>query len=112
RAAARGALAAGLLLAGGGSDRARRGARGRGGNARCARGAPSPPGVPMTLAARPIALTIGVFDGLHRGHRQVIQATVDAAREQGGMAWVTTFDPHPDTIVRGLPPRPWITPPE
>ena len=59
----------------------------------------------MTLAARPIALTIGVFDGLHRGHRQVIQATVDAAREQGGMAWVTTFDPHPDTIVRGLPPR-------
>jgi len=66
----------------------------------------------MTLAARPIAMTIGVFDGLHRGHRQVIQATVDAAREHGGMAWVTTFDPHPDTIVRGLPPRPWITPPE
>jgi riboflavin kinase/FMN adenylyltransferase len=66
----------------------------------------------MTLAARPIAMTIGVFDGLHRGHRQVIAATVEAAREHGGMAWVTTFDPHPDTIVRGLPPRPWITPPE
>jgi riboflavin kinase/FMN adenylyltransferase len=66
----------------------------------------------MTLAARPIAMTIGVFDGLHRGHRQVIAAAVDAAREHGGMAWVTTFDPHPDTIVRGAPPRPWITPPE
>jgi riboflavin kinase / FMN adenylyltransferase len=66
----------------------------------------------MTLAARPIAMTIGVFDGLHRGHRQVIDATVEAAREQGGMAWVVTFDPHPDSIVRGLPPRPWITPPE
>ena len=66
----------------------------------------------MTLAARPIAMTIGVFDGLHRGHQHVIAATVEAAREHGGVAWVTTFDPHPDTIVRGLPPRPWITPPD
>ncbi len=66
----------------------------------------------MTLAARPIAMTIGVFDGLHRGHQNVIAATVEAAREHGGTAWVTTFDPHPDTIVRGLPPRPWITPPD
>jgi riboflavin kinase/FMN adenylyltransferase len=37
---------------------------------------------------------------------------VDAARACSGVAWVTTFDPHPDTIVRGAPPRPWITPPE
>jgi riboflavin kinase/FMN adenylyltransferase len=66
----------------------------------------------MTLTARPIAMTIGVFDGLHRGHQRVIAATVDAARERGGIAWVTTFDPHPDTIVRGASPRPWITPPE
>jgi len=66
----------------------------------------------MTLAARPIAMTIGVFDGLHRGHQHVIAATVDAAREFSGIAWVTTFDPHPDTIVRGAAPRPWITPPE
>jgi riboflavin kinase/FMN adenylyltransferase len=61
---------------------------------------------------RPIALTIGVFDGLHRGHRLVIDATVAAARERGGAAWVATFDPHPDTVVRGKEPRPWITPPE
>jgi len=61
---------------------------------------------------RPIALTIGVFDGLHRGHRLVIEATVRAAREIGGAAWVATFDPHPDTVVRGSEPRPWITPPE
>jgi riboflavin kinase/FMN adenylyltransferase len=63
-------------------------------------------------APRPIALTIGVFDGLHRGHRRVIEATVEAARAMGGAAWVATFDPHPDTIVRGSEPRPWITPPE
>jgi riboflavin kinase/FMN adenylyltransferase len=63
-------------------------------------------------AARPIALTIGVFDGLHRGHRLVIEATVRAARERGGAAWVATFDPHPDAVVRGSEPRPWITPPD
>jgi riboflavin kinase / FMN adenylyltransferase len=63
------------------------------------------------VSARPIALTIGVFDGLHRGHRLVIEATVRAAREHGGSAWVATFDPHPDTVVRGAEPRPWITPP-
>jgi len=57
-------------------------------------------------------LTIGVFDGLHRGHRLVIDATVQGARERQGAAWVATFDPHPDTVVRGVPARAWITPPE
>jgi riboflavin kinase/FMN adenylyltransferase len=66
----------------------------------------------MTIAARAIAMTIGVFDGLHLGHRRVIDATVDAARAHGGVAWVTTFDPHPDTVVRGVAARPWITPPD
>ena len=66
----------------------------------------------MTRISRPVAMTIGVFDGLHRGHQRVIAATVEAARGRGGVAWVATFDPHPDTIVRGAPPRPWITPPE
>jgi len=65
----------------------------------------------MTAPARPIALTIGVFDGLHRGHQAIVGATVEAARDLGGVAIVATFDPHPDTIVRGTPPRPWITPP-
>jgi riboflavin kinase/FMN adenylyltransferase len=41
----------------------------------------------------------------------VIGATVAAAREAGGASWVATFDPHPDTVVRGSEPRPWITPP-
>lgn len=64
----------------------------------------------MTRISRPVAMTIGVFDGLHRGHQAIIGATVRAARERSGIAWVTTFDPHPDTVVRGAPPRPWITP--
>lgn len=66
----------------------------------------------MTRISRPIALTIGVFDGLHRGHQAVVRATVEAARERSGIAWVTTFDPHPDTVVRGVPPRSWITTPD
>jgi len=65
----------------------------------------------VTVATRPIALTIGVFDGLHRGHQSVIAETVRAARERAGAAWVATFDPHPETVVRGSAPRPWITPP-
>ncbi|MBI4364151.1 MAG: riboflavin biosynthesis protein RibF [Candidatus Latescibacteria bacterium] len=64
----------------------------------------------MTRISRPIAMTIGVFDGLHRGHQTIIEATVRAARDRAGIAWVTTFDPHPDTVVRGSPPRAWITP--
>src|SRR5204863_1710118 len=87
-----------------------RGAPGAGGGS--ARVGPAPAGVPMTLAPRPIAMTIGVFDGLHRGHQRVIAATVEAAREVEGSAVVTTFDPHPDAIVRGAPTRPWITPPD
>jgi riboflavin kinase/FMN adenylyltransferase len=39
-------------------------------------------------------------------------ALVDRARSIGGSAWVATFDPHPDTVVRGVSDRPWITPPE
>jgi riboflavin kinase/FMN adenylyltransferase len=66
----------------------------------------------VSPSTRPIALTIGVFDGLHRGHQAIVEATVRAARERSGSAWVATFDPHPDTVVRGVEPRPWITPPE
>ena len=65
----------------------------------------------MSAAARPIALTIGVFDGLHRGHQEIVGATLAEARSRGGAAWVATFDPHPDSVVRGTPDRPWITPP-
>jgi riboflavin kinase/FMN adenylyltransferase len=41
-----------------------------------------------------------------------VRATIRAARERSAASWVATFDPHPDTVVRGSEPRPWITPPE
>jgi len=50
----------------------------------------------------PIVLAAGFFDGLHRGHRKVIDATIKEARARGGQAWVLTFDPHP---LRVLGPR-------
>ena len=66
----------------------------------------------MTPTNRPIALTIGVFDGLHRGHQTIVRAVVEEARARAGAAWVATFDPHPDAVVRGVEERPWITPPD
>jgi riboflavin kinase/FMN adenylyltransferase len=52
------------------------------------------------------AATIGNFDGVHRGHRSLIDATVRRARELGGPAVAVSFDPppyqvlFPDTSVR------------
>src|SRR5699024_11968454 len=45
-------------------------------------------------------VTIGVFDGVHRGHQALIGATVEAARERGLPSVVLTFDPHPAEVVR------------
>jgi riboflavin kinase/FMN adenylyltransferase len=44
-------------------------------------------------------VTIGNFDGVHRGHQVVIDGLVSRARELGANAVVTTFDPHPMTVI-------------
>lgn len=44
-------------------------------------------------------VTIGNFDGVHRGHQQVITQVVARARETRSEAVVTTFDPHPMTVI-------------
>jgi riboflavin kinase/FMN adenylyltransferase len=43
----------------------------------------------------PTAVTVGVFDGVHIGHRRVLADLVKAARERGLLPAVVTFDPHP-----------------
>ena len=44
-------------------------------------------------------VTIGNFDGHHRGHRSLLQTVVARAREVGGTAMVVTFDPHPVRVL-------------
>jgi riboflavin kinase/FMN adenylyltransferase len=60
--------------------------------------------VPDDLGASVAA--IGVFDGVHRGHRAAVARTLAAARERAAAAVVVTFDPHPMAVVRpeALPP--------
>ncbi|HEY6425220.1 MAG TPA: bifunctional riboflavin kinase/FAD synthetase [Pseudonocardiaceae bacterium] len=45
-------------------------------------------------------VTIGVFDGVHRGHAQLIGQAVRRARELGVPCVLMTFDPHPSEVVR------------
>ena len=45
-------------------------------------------------------MTIGVFDGVHRGHQRIIGRAVEKARELGVPSVVLTFDPHPIEVVR------------
>lgn len=55
----------------------------------------------------PVALAIGVFDGLHLGHQEVIQAALEHAHQHQGTAVVMSFEPHPLAVLRpgAVPPR-------
>ena len=44
-------------------------------------------------------LTIGVFDGVHRGHAELIARAVKAGRERGVPTVLMTFDPHPLAVI-------------
>ena len=48
----------------------------------------------------PLYLAIGVFDGMHLGHRAVLERTLDDARRGGGTAVAVTFDPHPIRVLK------------
>jgi len=51
-------------------------------------------------ALRPCVVTLGNFDGVHRGHRAVLNALVDAGRRLGLPAVAITFEPHPIAVLR------------
>lgn len=58
------------------------------------------------------SLTIGSYDGVHRGHRQLIHRMVDSAAGKGWPAVVLTFFPHPSVVLRKREPAFYITTPE
>jgi riboflavin kinase/FMN adenylyltransferase len=49
---------------------------------------------------RPSAVTIGVFDGVHRGHQHLVASLSERARAEGLAAVALTFNPHPRTVLR------------
>jgi riboflavin kinase / FMN adenylyltransferase len=49
---------------------------------------------------KPTVLTIGAFDGVHRGHQYLIRQVVNRARSIDATSMVVTFDPRPQVILR------------
>jgi riboflavin kinase / FMN adenylyltransferase len=45
-------------------------------------------------------VTIGVFDGVHRGHQRIVARAAEIGRERNLPVVVITFDPHPDEVIR------------
>lgn len=48
---------------------------------------------------QPVHLALGVFDGVHLGHQAVIDRAVEAAKRNGGLSGVFTFDPYPIRVL-------------
>jgi riboflavin kinase/FMN adenylyltransferase len=57
-------------------------------------------------------LTIGIFDGVHRGHREILRLLVTGAHEAGAPAVVLTFTPHPAVVLGGKTDFKCLTTPE
>lgn len=59
----------------------------------------------------PSVVVLGVFDGVHLGHRHLASATRRAALERGASSVALVFSPHPDEVVRGRTVVPRLLPP-
>jgi riboflavin kinase/FMN adenylyltransferase len=56
-------------------------------------------GLEQVRADRAAAVTIGTFDGVHKGHRKIIREVIKLARAENLTSVVLTFEPHPRTVV-------------
>lgn len=61
---------------------------------------------------RGTVLTVGTFDGIHLGHREVLREIEERARERGLRSVLVTFDRHPLTVVRPEDAPPLLTTPD
>lgn len=57
-------------------------------------------------------VTIGVYDGVHRGHQRLLVDLVAQAHHVGQQAVVISFFPHPDVVLRGVAGRYYLTTPD
>jgi riboflavin kinase / FMN adenylyltransferase len=53
----------------------------------------------LKSGSKKICLAIGVFDGVHLGHQQILRQTIADARQHDAIAVVLTFDRHPNSVV-------------
>ena len=61
------------------------------------------------MPERDTALTIGVFDGIHLGHRRLVQLLKEEADQRGLLATVMTFDRHPQQVLHPESTLPYLT---
>jgi riboflavin kinase/FMN adenylyltransferase len=54
-------------------------------------------------------LTIGVFDGVHAGHRYLLSKLKERAAENNLLSGVVTFKPHPQSVLHPDEPLPWLS---
>jgi len=58
-----------------------------------------PTAAELNAHGRKVCVAIGMFDGVHLGHQQVIRQTLEDARQHEGIAVAITFDRHPNSVV-------------
>ncbi|MBF6618399.1 MAG: bifunctional riboflavin kinase/FAD synthetase [Candidimonas sp.] len=66
--------------------------------------------LPRYDSQRPSAVTIGNFDGVHRGHQAILSRVHQLAQERGLAGTVMTFEPHPRTYFARRGQRPELIP--
>jgi riboflavin kinase/FMN adenylyltransferase len=61
------------------------------------------------VSCEPAVLTIGFFDGVHRGHQHVIRHVIERASQYRARAVLVTFWPHPQHVLHSERPKPLLT---
>ncbi len=62
-------------------------------------------GLDKVCTGKKSVLTVGTFDGIHLGHREIIKELLKIAKERDLISSLLTFEPHPKTVVQDSPHR-------